>query len=591
MWTAWHAQQAGARGAHRPARVRTGLRPRPERPQRRLLRGDVDLARLDARALGRRAGARRRPARPRRRSTRIAAFCARGGRRRLVPPGGYLAGLDDARPRRRPAATRSRPAASSASPTSCARSPPPRSRRRCASPEFRAGVDRTRRRDRPARPPRARPPPPPARGGRRDLRVLAGAPLPRGAPTGSRRRSATGARVRAPRGVLAIGAAAKGRGGPLRGRLTVASSHIVITEPVPDVIEKIGWTGGEAITDGRALVHYFRTTPDGRIAFGWGGGRIAMGARLHGRTEVDADVVAAAAPPPARILPRPRAAAASPTPGAARSTPRRPTSPRSPPCPAAAPGSRPATPATASARPTWSASPSPPSPSTARDDPTRLAFVDPKTPRVPPEPFHWIGGEAIRARHRQQGGRRARGPPPRAGRLRCRQGAGADRLPHRALGDGAGVPPASRPSASFPSGGAVRSVLPKARGREFHPPRPFQGSVRRVTSVRESPSGGPPARLWEHPPKPSPFAAATRTAAAGRNTHRSRQLAPRAPQVAAETGGSGMTSSCSGRMLAIRSARRCCQVVKAIAATVIPKRIIAMQLTSTGTPRWKAPKM
>jgi hypothetical protein len=31
------------------------------------------------------------------------------------------------------------------------------------------------------------------------------------------------------------------------------------------------------------------------------------------------------------------------------------------------------------------------------DAPTRLAFVDPKTPRVPPEPFHWIGGEAIRA--------------------------------------------------------------------------------------------------------------------------------------------------------------------------------------------------
>ena len=31
-----------------------------------------------------------------------------------------------------------------------------------------------------------------------------------------------------------------------------------------------------------------------------------------------------------------------------------------------------------------------------QDDSTRLAFVDAKTPRVPPEPFHWIGGEAIR---------------------------------------------------------------------------------------------------------------------------------------------------------------------------------------------------
>ena len=27
------------------------------------------------------------------------------------------------------------------------------------------------------------------------------------------------------------------------------------------------------------MVHYFRTTPDGRIAFGWGGGWIAFGAR------------------------------------------------------------------------------------------------------------------------------------------------------------------------------------------------------------------------------------------------------------------------------------------------------------------------
>ena len=39
-------------------------------------------------------------------------------------------------------------------------------------------------------------------------------------------------------------------------------------------------------------MHYFRTTRDGRIAFGWGGGRLAFGARLDGRVEVDADVAA-----------------------------------------------------------------------------------------------------------------------------------------------------------------------------------------------------------------------------------------------------------------------------------------------------------
>ena len=60
---------------------------------------------------------------------------------------------------------------------------------------------------------------------------------------------------------------------PLRSRLAVTSSHIVLTERVPDLLDELGWTGGECITDGRTLVHYFRTTRDGRIAFGWGGGR------------------------------------------------------------------------------------------------------------------------------------------------------------------------------------------------------------------------------------------------------------------------------------------------------------------------------
>src|SRR5215211_72096 len=98
-------------------------------------------------------------------------------------------------------------------------------------------------------------------------------------------------RVRARTAVLAVGAAASGVG-PLRRRLTVTSSHMVITEPVPDVLAEIGWTGGESITDSRALIHYFRTTPDGRIAFGWGGGKVAPGARVRRRAELDRSVIA-----------------------------------------------------------------------------------------------------------------------------------------------------------------------------------------------------------------------------------------------------------------------------------------------------------
>jgi glycine/D-amino acid oxidase-like deaminating enzyme len=99
------------------------------------------------------------------------------------------------------------------------------------------------------------------------------------------------ARVRASAAVLALNAATRGVR-PLRSRLSVTSSHIVLTEPVPDVLAQIGWTGGESITDGRLFVHYFRTTRDGRIAFGWGGGRLAFGSRLGGRVEVDPAVAA-----------------------------------------------------------------------------------------------------------------------------------------------------------------------------------------------------------------------------------------------------------------------------------------------------------
>jgi glycine/D-amino acid oxidase-like deaminating enzyme len=99
--------------------------------------------------------------------------------------------------------------------------------------------------------------------------------------------------VRAGATVLAVNSATARFPG-FRNALAVASSHLVLTEPVPDVLEELGWTGGEAITDARTLLHYFRTTPDGRIAFGWGGGRMGYGARRAPRLEVDPAAVTAA---------------------------------------------------------------------------------------------------------------------------------------------------------------------------------------------------------------------------------------------------------------------------------------------------------
>jgi glycine/D-amino acid oxidase-like deaminating enzyme len=125
----------------------------------------------------------------------------------------------------------------------------------------------------------------------RGVRVFERSRARRVRPTGPRSVEVTTAAgsVRARAAVLALGAAARGFG-PLRSRLAVTSSHVLVTEPVPDVLEAIGWTGGECITDGLTLVHYFRTTRDGRIVFGWGGGPPAYGGRLRGRVEVDGRV-------------------------------------------------------------------------------------------------------------------------------------------------------------------------------------------------------------------------------------------------------------------------------------------------------------
>ena len=93
--------------------------------------------------------------------------------------------------------------------------------------------------------------------------------------------TASGATITAPDVVLAVNAWAAGwPGGGFGSRLITWSSYMVVTEPIPDRLAAIGWTGGEAISDCRFTNHYFRTTRDGRIAFGGGGGRAGYGGRL-----------------------------------------------------------------------------------------------------------------------------------------------------------------------------------------------------------------------------------------------------------------------------------------------------------------------
>ena len=67
---------------------------------------------------------------------------------------------------------------------------------------------------------------------------------------------------------------------PVARHLLTWSSYIVLTEPIPDRLAEIGWTGGEGLSDSRFTLHYARTTADGRIAIGGGGGRAGWGGRI-----------------------------------------------------------------------------------------------------------------------------------------------------------------------------------------------------------------------------------------------------------------------------------------------------------------------
>jgi glycine/D-amino acid oxidase-like deaminating enzyme len=82
--------------------------------------------------------------------------------------------------------------------------------------------------------------------------------------------------------VLALNAWAAGWPG-LRSRIATWSSYVVLTEPIPDRLEDSAWTGGEGVCDARFTLHYARTTPDGRIALGGGGGRVGFGGRIGPR--------------------------------------------------------------------------------------------------------------------------------------------------------------------------------------------------------------------------------------------------------------------------------------------------------------------
>ena len=108
--------------------------------------------------------------------------------------------------------------------------------------------------------------------------------------------------VRAPEIVVAVNAAATGWR-PVARHVTNFGSYVVLTEPVPELLEEIGWTGGEAIFDGRMFLHYFRTTADGRVLMGSGSGPIGFRGRVDARFTSDDATAARAEQGLRRLLP------------------------------------------------------------------------------------------------------------------------------------------------------------------------------------------------------------------------------------------------------------------------------------------------
>ncbi len=179
-----------------------------------------------------------------------------------------------------------------------------------------------------------------------------------------------------------------------RDELSVASSHMVVTEPVPDVLAEIGWTGGELLCDRRRMLHYFRTTNDGRIAFGWGGGRLAWGAGHQRRLDVDPGVTRLTIDALHRFFPAVRGreivhAWGGPIDVAPRRLPIYRTAGR--------------------VHAGWGFTGHGVGPSHlggrilsglalgVRDEATALPLVEPARKRFPPEPFRWAGGSLIRS--------------------------------------------------------------------------------------------------------------------------------------------------------------------------------------------------
>jgi glycine/D-amino acid oxidase-like deaminating enzyme len=124
----------------------------------------------------------------------------------------------------------------------------------------------------------------------RGVRIYEGTPVSRFGAGEPALAETPGGTVRAGVAVLAINAWAQ-HWKRFKRAITVRGSYIVMTAPAPEKLAEIGWTNGVGVSDYRSALHYLRTTPDGRIAFGIGGMQPDLARHIDPRFAYDAESI------------------------------------------------------------------------------------------------------------------------------------------------------------------------------------------------------------------------------------------------------------------------------------------------------------
>ena len=128
----------------------------------------------------------------------------------------------------------------------------------------------------------------------RGVRIFEGTPMVR-VEAGRRPRVVTPAGVVSAGNVVLTHGAWAARERHFRRAFAVCTDFMVVTEPIPELIEQIGWTSHMGVADLREMLYYLRRTADDRIAIGGGAMGIVPGARIRGRVLTSPRLAEAAA--------------------------------------------------------------------------------------------------------------------------------------------------------------------------------------------------------------------------------------------------------------------------------------------------------